>query len=161
MITSHSGIYDHTTLTATAAAAAHSESAWHFLTASQRDTSFSPLASSAYRHPMAAVRPIDDLFANTAAAVLALATLDEVQRHNRDDKSDEDSPRTKCRFARGKGATKTCMYVCTAAEECRRADLLESVSRTQINLQLPFACPSPSRVKRPQEKHKKLQIRSD
>ena len=44
---------------------------------------------------MAAVRAIDDLFANTAAAVLVLATLDEVQRHNRDDESDEDSPRAK------------------------------------------------------------------
>ena len=46
---------------------------------------------------MSAVRVIDDLFRNTAAAaaVLALATLDEVQRHNRDDEVDEDSPRAK------------------------------------------------------------------
>ena len=44
---------------------------------------------------MAAVRAIDGLVANTAAAVLASATLDKVQRHNRDDELDEDSPRTK------------------------------------------------------------------
>ena len=52
---------------------------------------------------MAAVRFIDDLFscntAAAAAAVLSLATLDEVQRHNRDDEADEGSPcakRTLC-----------------------------------------------------------------
>ena len=54
---------------------------------------------------MAAVRVIDDLFATpllqqlAAAAVLSLATLDEVQRHNRDDEADESSPcakRTLC-----------------------------------------------------------------
>ena len=44
---------------------------------------------------MAAVRAINDLFANTAAAVLALVTLDEVQRHNRDDESSEHSSRAK------------------------------------------------------------------
>ena len=45
-------------------------------------------------------------FANKAAAVLALATLDEIQRHIRDDESGEDSPRASERFARGKGAPK-------------------------------------------------------
>ena len=46
---------------------------------------------------MAAVRVIDDLFSTPllqqlAAAVPYLATLDEVQRHNRDDEADEGSP---------------------------------------------------------------------
>ena len=57
--------------------------------------SFSPPANSAYRHPMAAVRAIDDFFANAAAAVLALAPLDYVQRRNRDDGSYEDAPRAR------------------------------------------------------------------
>ena len=42
-----------------------------------------------------------------AAAVLALATLDEVQRRNRDDESDENSPGPN--VARGKGVTR---HVC-------------------------------------------------
>ena len=46
---------------------------------------------------MAAVRVIITIsFSNTAnAAVLALATLGEVQRHSRDDEADEGSPRAK------------------------------------------------------------------
>ena len=68
------------------------------LTASQRGTYFSPLASSAYRHPMAAVRDIDDLFDIPAAGVFVLVTLDEVQGPNRDDESDEDLPRAKRTF---------------------------------------------------------------
>ena len=71
------------------------------LTTTRRGTSCSPPASSAYRHPMAAVRVIDDLFAIPllAAAVLALETLDEVERQNRDDEAGEGSPcakRTLC-----------------------------------------------------------------
>ena len=71
------------------------------LTTTRRGTSCSPSASSAYRHPMAAVRVIDDLFAIPllAAAVLALETLDEVERQNRDDEAGEGSPcakRTLC-----------------------------------------------------------------
>ena len=46
---------------------------------------------------MAAVRVIDDLLATPllqqiAAAVLSLATLDDVQRHNRGDDADEGVP---------------------------------------------------------------------
>ena len=72
-------------LTATAAAAAHSESAWHIL------------FSARQQHPMTAVRVVNDLLATPllAAAVLALATLDEVQRHKRDDQADEGFPRAK------------------------------------------------------------------
>ena len=65
------------------------------LTTTRRGTSCSP-ASSAYRHPMAAVRVIDDLFATPLLqqldAVLSLATLDEFHRHQRDDKADEGPP---------------------------------------------------------------------
>ena len=80
------------------------------LTATQRGTSLSPAASSAYRHPMAAVRATDDLFANAAAAaVLALATLDEVQRNNRDGDRLMTPRAPNERFARGKSAAKTCV----------------------------------------------------
>ena len=79
------------------------------LTASQRGTSCSPPASSAYRHPMAAERAIDDLFSTpllllcslwrlstssnaTTATIKGMRALRAPNEH----------------FARGKGATKTC-----------------------------------------------------
>ena len=82
------------------------------LTTSRCATSCSSPASSSYRHPMTAVRVIDDHFATPllqqlAAAVLSLATLDEDQRHNRGDEADEGPPCAKL-FARGKCATKAC-----------------------------------------------------
>ena len=64
------------------------------LATTRRGTPCSPPASSAYRHPMAAVHVIDDFFATPllqqlAAAVRSLATLDEEQRYNRDDEAGE------------------------------------------------------------------------
>ena len=61
---------------------------------------------------MAAVRAIDDLVVNTAAAVLALEILEEVQPHNHDHESDEDSPRAKQTLCSRKGAPETCMRAC-------------------------------------------------
>ena len=71
---------------------------------------------------MEAVRVIDDLFATLllqqlAAAVLSLATLDDVQRHNRDNEADEGCPCTNERFARGKGATKTCLSTASSSSQ--------------------------------------------
>ena len=85
----------------------------------QRGTSCSP-TSSANRHSMAAVGVIDDLcvtplLQQLAAAVLSLATLDDVQRHNRDNEADEGCPCTNERFARGKGATKTCLSTASSS----------------------------------------------
>ena len=73
------------------------------LTTTRRGTSCSPPARSAYRHPMAAVRVIDDLFATPLQLLLLLLCslwrLSTVQRHNRDDEANEGSPcakRTLC-----------------------------------------------------------------
>ena len=70
---------------AAAAAAAHNDSAWHILfSARQQRVPSSDGISAFCRGP----------FCNTAAAaaaLLSLATLDEVQRHNRDDEADEGS----------------------------------------------------------------------
>ena len=69
------------------------------LGASQRDTSLSTPVSSTCQHPMATVRGIDDRAPTTALAV-ALATLEEVQRHEGlKDEMEENAPRvtlTRC-----------------------------------------------------------------
>ena len=89
---------------AVAAASAHSDSS--------RGTSWSPPASSAYRHPMAAVvRVIDDLFATPLLQLLLCslwrlstnfnATTATMKRMMASSAPNE-------RFAHGKGATKTC-----------------------------------------------------
>ena len=81
---------------------------------------------------MAAVRVFDGLFGNTAAAAAAaaavndLATLEEVQRHNRDDEADEGSPRAKRTLCSRRRRDKDVF------EHCKQlnADLLEPASRT-------------------------------
>ena len=73
------------TATAAAAAVAHNESAWHILFSARQQHVPSSDGSSAYNR-----RP----FCSTAAAaVLAMATLNKLERHNRDDEGDEGSSR--------------------------------------------------------------------
>ena len=106
-----------------------------------RDRSCSPPASSAYRHPMAAVRVIDDLFATPLLLRCALWRL-----------------QTKSNAAT---ATMTQMRLpvrptnALLAEKARRgpvlehskqlnADPLKPASRPRSNFQLTFACPTPA-----------------
>ena len=96
-----------------------------------------------------AVRAFDDLFANAAAAVLALATLEEIQRHN-NGKSDEDPPRADERSAPGIGAPK---HVClsTAAVECKPSKTPRTGYEAVFKLLQPALLP---RIQRPQKYHK-------
>ena len=78
---------------------------------------------------MAAVCVIDDLFCNTAAAaVLALATLNENQPHNRDDEVDEGSPRAKpTLYSRKRRNKEVCL---STASSWIQTDPLQPASRT-------------------------------
>ena len=79
------------------------------LTASQRDTSCSPPASSAYRHPMAAVRVIDDLFATPLLLLCSFWRLSTSPNAKTMTMKGMRAPRAPNEhFARGTGATKTC-----------------------------------------------------
>ena len=81
------------------------------LTATQRGTSCSPPASNAYRHPMAAVRVIDDLYA-TPLLLLLLCSLWRLSTKPNATTATMKLMRASRapneRFAGGKGATKTC-----------------------------------------------------
>ena len=98
---------------------------------------------------------------NTAAAVLASATPDEVQCPNRDDESDDDCPRAnKNALLAGKVATKTCVLVSTAAEGCRcpiNRTREQDTKQCSTDFRLPYSHVS----KRPQKEHEKLHARSD
>ena len=79
---------------------------------------------------MAAERAIDDLFCNTAAAaVLALATLNELQRHNRGDEGDERSLRAKRTHCSRKRRDKDVGL--SIANSWMQTDPLEAASRTR------------------------------
>ena len=135
---------------AAAAAAAHSESAWHIVFSRQQRVPSSDGSSACYRRP----------FCNTtAAAVLALATLGEVQGYNRDDEADEGSPRAKralcSRKRRDKGV---CLSTASSLVQTPR-------TREQDTKQFSTsACSSPAYQtppERAQIKFKKLQTRSN
>ena len=136
-------------LTAAAAAAAtHSESAWRILFSArqQRVPSFDG-SSACYRLP----------FCNTAAAaVLALATLNESQRQNRDDEGDAGSPRAKRTLWARNGRDKH-VYLSTASS-WMQTDPLEPASRTRrSSFQLTFACPTPAYQPPPERAPKQKQ----
>ena len=79
------------------------------LTASQRGTSCSLPANSAYRHPMAAVRVIDDLFATPLLQLCSLWRVSTSSNATTATMKGMRAPRVPNEhFARGKGATKTC-----------------------------------------------------
>ena len=83
--------------------------------------------------------------------MLALATLNELQRHNRDDEGDEGSPCAKRTLCSRKGRDKD---VCLSrSSSWMQTDRLEPASRTRSSFQLTFA--SPTRIKRPQQKTQK------
>ena len=92
-------------------------------------------------------------FCNTAAAaaVLAFATLHELQRHNRDDEGDRGSPRAKRTLCSRKRCDED---VClSTASSWMQTDPLESASRTRSSF---FNGLSPAllpRIKRPQKDH--------
>ena len=81
--------------------------------------------------------------AAAAAAVLALATLDEVQRRNRDDETGEGFPcaqRTLC--SRKRRDEDVCL---STASSWMQTDPLEHASRTRrSSFQQNFACPTPA-----------------
>ena len=136
------------------------------LTTTRRGTSCSQPASSAYRHPMAAVRVIDDLLATTLLLLLLLCSL-----WRRSTKSNTTTATTTWmrasrapneRFARGKVATK--MWCVLEHSKQLNADPLEPASRPRSTFQLTFACPTPAYQtppEREQKQNKKLQTRSD
>ena len=108
---------------------------------------------------MAAVRVIDDLFAIPllAAAVLALETLDEVERQNRDDEAGEGSPCAKRTLCSRKRRDEDVL------EHSKQliADPLEPTSRTRSSFELTFACPTPAYQTPPERTKQKLQTRSN
>ena len=131
-----------------AAAAAHIESARHILfSARQQRVPSSDGSSACYRLP----------FCNTtaAAAVLALVTLHEFQRHNREDERDEGSPRAKRTLCSRKRQNKH-VYLSTASSWMQK-DSLEPARRTgheeRRSFQLTFTCPNPA-YQTPQKEHK-------
>ena len=137
-------------LTAAAAAAAtHSESAWRILFSArqQRVPSFDG-SSACYRLP----------FCNTAAAaVLALATLNESQRQNRDDEGDEGSPRAKRTLcSRKRHDRDLCL---STASSSTQADPLEHAGRTRKQLSTDFRLLY-SRVSNPPRKSTKTKTKS-
>ena len=98
------------------------------LAASQRGTSCSPSANSAYRHPMAAVRVIDDLFTTPLLLLCSLWRLSK--RSNATTATMKWMRASRApneHTARGKGATKTCL---STASRWIQTDPLEPASRT-------------------------------
>ena len=88
--------------------------------------------------------------------MLALATLDEVQRHNRDDEADEGSPcakRTLCSWKRRDEGV-------LEHSKQRIADPLEPTSRTRSGFELTSACPTPT-YQTPPEKAQKQNHKLD
>ena len=88
------------------------------LTTTRRGTSCSPPASSAHRHPMAAVRVIDDLFATPLLQQLlcSLWRLSTKSNATTATMKRMRAPRAPNeRFARGKGATKTCLSTASSS----------------------------------------------
>ena len=89
------------------------------------------------------------LLQQLAAAVPYLATLDEVQRHNRDDEADEGSPCAKLTLCSRKRRDEDVL------EHSNQliADPLEPTSRARSSFELASACLLP-RIKRPQKSTK-------
>ena len=135
------------------------------LATTRRGTSCNPPASSAYRHPMAAVRVIDYLFAppllqqSCCCPVLTLATL-EVQRHNRDDEEDEGLPCAKRTLCSRKKARRRRARAQQAAR-CRPSRTREQDTKQLLtDFRLPFSRVSNAPRKSTKTKEK-LQTRSD
>ena len=106
-------------------------------------------------------------FCNTVVvAVLALATVNEFQRHNRDDEGDEGSPRAKRTLCSRKNEQQR-----RVLEHSKQLDAdrpLEPASRTGheeiSSFQLTFACPTPAYQTPPegaQKQKQNLPTRSD
>ena len=127
------------------------------LTTTRRRTSCSPPTSSAYRHPKAAARAIDDPFAtpllqqSCCCAVLSLASLDRVQRHNRDDEADEGPPCAKRTLCSRKRRDED---VLEHSKQLIADSLRPTSRRTRNSFELTFACPKLPRIKRPKKEHK-------
>ena len=101
---------------------------------------------------MAAVRVVDDLSCNTAAAaVLSLATLDKVQRHNRDE-TDEGSPcakRTLC--SRKRRDEDVCLSTASSSMQTPRT-CKEDTQKVSADFCLPYSCVSNASRKSTKEK---------
>ena len=82
--------------------------------------------------------------------MLSLATLDEVQRHNRDDEADEGSPCAKRTLCSRKRRDEDVL------EHSKQliADPLEPTSRTRSSFELTFACPTPAYQTPPERAYK-------
>ena len=128
------------TATAAAAAAAHSDSAWHILFSAlqQRVLSSEDGSSACYRLPYCST---------AAAAVLALATVNESQRHNADDEGDEGSPRPKRTLCSRKRRDKE-VFLGTASSWMQTDPLVrrarEQERTRRSSFQVTFACPTPA-----------------
>ena len=97
-----------------------------------------------------------------AAAVLSLATVDEVQRHNRDAKADEGSACAKQTLCSRKSRDEDVL----GHSNQLIAVPLEPTSRTRSNSELTSACPTPadqvsSAPRKGTKTRQKLQTRSD
>ena len=129
------------------------------LTTSRRGTSFSPPDNSGYRHPVEALRAIDDLFASTAAAaVLALARLSTKPSATTEPMNRRRTLRAPNeRFARGKGARKRRVWLSTAAEGCTspiNRTREQDTKQVSINFRLPY---DPLVLNAPRKSTKKVQ----
>ena len=82
--------------------------------------------------------------------MLSLATLDEVQRHNRDDEADEGSPCAKRTLCSRKRRDEDVLE----HGEQLIAGPLEPTSRTRSSFQRTFACPTPAYQTPPERAHK-------
>ena len=133
------------------------------LATTQCGTSCSPPASSAYRHPMAAVRVIDDVFATPLLKhlLLSCALFGDSNATTATMKRMRASRAPKERFARGKGATKTCLNTASSSLQTSRTHEQDTM-QFGTGFRLPYSRVSNAPRKSVQVKKKqKLQTRSD
>ena len=137
------------------------------LTTTRRGTPCSPPASSAYRHPVAAVRVIDDLFFSTPLLPLLLLLLCSLWRLSTKSNATVTTmkrmraPRAPNeRFARGKGRTKTCALAQQAAQRIPPTTRELATKRFSTDFRLPHSRVSNAPRKSTKTKQK-LQTRSD